>query len=748
MSVETIEEGIITSGMDYTRPFSPGEPMRPFDGMAGTPRTQDYQTGYNIASRPRTNERVSFEVLRGLVDAYDVAQMCIWHRIDSVRSLNWTLVPKKGELGDLEQAVARGEMALMRPDRERSFKSWLAEYLYDVLAFDAGSLYKLRNVAGRAVGLRVVDGTTIAPMQDYWGNRPTGDAPAFVQFAQGVPWEWIFDRDFIYEPFRPQSNSLYGRAPLETILLNANLDLRFQQFFLNSFTEGNVPDGFAGAPEGWSPDQIREYQETWDALLYGDDTQKHQLKWVPYGTKFDWTKDSDSFDDKFSLFMMRKTAAAYHVVPADLGFTEDVNRASGETQADVQFRVGDLPLIQHVQEILSRFLQDDLGLPLDFAFDTGQEVEDRVATAQADQIYIQNGVVSPSEIREKVYGKGEPDGVPVPRYIFGTRTGPVPLSALYAVAGPVDPENASPVPGGELPHQPFSGVEGVVPAKPADTPPLAVVEYPQDNPEAATGVVEAPVPTLVAKAAEIRAFATFVKSRRREGRWRDFTFTTIQNHESQERNRWGHTQVAKAQGTVIAAGLVVRAADTGRVLMLQRCLDSTDPAGGTWEFPGGHLEPGETPLAGAVREWCEETGCPPPMDGLLTGEWESSNGVFKAFVLTVPQEASVNLAADWASNPDDPDGDLCEALAWWLPSQIPNNPAVRAEILADIGLVMTAIAPDEVAKAGDDPWSHHMARRIEDALADVHAPKIQEALRASVSKAQIKAAVEAYLAQR
>lgn len=29
-----------------------------------------------------------------------------------------------------------------------------------------------------------------------------------------------------------------------------------------------------------------------------------------------------------------------------------------------------------------------------------------------------------------------------------------------------------------------------------------------------------------------------------------------------------------------------------------------------WELPGGHVEPGESPLEGARREWAEETGLP------------------------------------------------------------------------------------------------------------------------------------------
>ena len=54
---------------------------------------------------------------------------------------------------------------------------------------------------------------------------------------------------------------------------------------------------------------------------------------------------------------------------------------------------------------------------------------------------------------------------------------------------------------------------------------------------------------------------------------------------------------------VVAAALVDR---DGRVLVQQRPPDK--PMTGLWEFPGGKLEPGETPEAALVRELAEELG--------------------------------------------------------------------------------------------------------------------------------------------
>ncbi|MFC1418592.1 phage portal protein [Streptacidiphilus cavernicola] len=731
----SIAAGEAASQMGPSSPFSPGEPLGPYDGYSRTPRTENYVTNVNVATRPRTYERVSFDTLRGLVESYDVAQMCIWHRIDSIRSLDWSLVARSGFGGDVTDAIATGMKVLAKPDGQQPFSAWLGAFLYDTLAYDAGCLYRLRNRRGDAIGLRVVDGTTIAPLLDYWGNSPQSPAPAYMQYVNGLPWDQLTRDDLVYQPFRKRPNSLYGLAPLETILLNANTDLRFQAYFLQRFTEGNIPQAFASAPETWTPEQIEQFQEYWDAWILGDQAAKAQIKWMPGGGKIEWSNEKD-FQDHFSLFLMRKTAAAFHVVPADLGFTESVNRSSGESQADVQHRVGDLPLLRHVQTILSAFLQDDLGLPVAFAFDLGEEQADRLQQAQADKIYIELGVVGSSEIRESRYGLPEPDGQPVPRFINTTHAGPVPLSSLYAVAGPVDPQSAAPEPGAPLPHSVFTDVQGVIASPPATAEPLAEQIYGLD------AMPEAPPPQPVAQPpgaavtkdgegtatagittqtgltsydlvgqhgheddaqelakAEMAAYRSFTKKRRRTGRWTDFEFRAVDPVRGRRLNQAGRLAIRKAAGEVSVAGLAVQAADTGRVLMLQRALDPEDPAAGYWEMPGGHIDDGELPLQGAWREFAEETrSLPPP--GAQVGAWISADGIYQGFVWQVPSEAFVSLTdRDQVTNPDDPDSDQVEAIAWWDPEQLAGNPAVRPELLADLDQVLAAFGVEELEKA-------------------------------------------------
>lgn len=116
------------------------------------------------------------------------------------------------------------------------------------------------------------------------------------------------------------------------------------------------------------------------------------------------------------------------------------------------------------------------------------------------------------------------------------------------------------------------------------------------------------------------------------------------------------------------AGILLRAEDTGRWLMLQRALDPEDENGGRWEFPGGGIEEGESPAIAAAREFAEECGVPLPDGATELGAVDS--GIYRLHVMTIPSEGDYLLDERDVINPDDPDGDQTEALAWWTPEDV------------------------------------------------------------------------------
>jgi 8-oxo-dGTP pyrophosphatase MutT (NUDIX family) len=410
-----------------------------------------------------------------------------------------------------------------------------------------------------------------------------------------------------------------------------------------------------------SPAEVEELQDAWDAKVESDQTKKVQVRWVPHGSSFKPFFDG-KFDDPLSLWLLRKTCAAYSVVPQDLGLTMDVNRASGDTQMDIQERIADRPLALHIDGVLTAYLQDDLGLPVKMLTSLSAEKEDRKTEAEAWAIYIDKGMASADEGRQKILGLEIDNERPVPRMFMNPRTGPIPLASLFEIAGKIDPETAAPAEDVPLGDQQFEGAGATLPDKlPGGTQFKRAPVNPDDPnfpgnekllPE--TGVITPPrqVPTpATAAAPAVAPPATAVRK--------------------------------DANKALIAAGLVVRAADTGRILMVQRNLDASDPAAGTWEWPGGHIEGTESAWETACREWQEETGCTLP-DGKGAGTW--STGIYQGFVWEIASESDLelNLQDGRVLNPDDPDHDAIEVAAWFEPGHVRSMPALRPEcLLAD-----------------------------------------------------------------
>jgi 8-oxo-dGTP diphosphatase len=110
----------------------------------------------------------------------------------------------------------------------------------------------------------------------------------------------------------------------------------------------------------------------------------------------------------------------------------------------------------------------------------------------------------------------------------------------------------------------------------------------------------------------------------------------------------------------------------GRVLAARRTRPAT--AAGRWEFPGGKVEPGESPEQALVREVAEELGATVAVTGWLGGEAP----IGSAHVLTVAVTALVD---------GDPDPTEHDEIRWlsaaelgdvdWLEPDRPFLPELR-----------------------------------------------------------------------
>ncbi|MDX2236469.1 MAG: (deoxy)nucleoside triphosphate pyrophosphohydrolase [Hyphomonadaceae bacterium] len=117
---------------------------------------------------------------------------------------------------------------------------------------------------------------------------------------------------------------------------------------------------------------------------------------------------------------------------------------------------------------------------------------------------------------------------------------------------------------------------------------------------------------------------------------------------------------------VVAAALIDA---EGRVLIAQRPAHKS--LGGLWEFPGGKIEPGESPEAALVRELDEELGVAVEADAL--DPFAFASHAYADAHLLMP----LYLARRWMNAPTAREA---QALAWVKPGDMRDYPMPPADL--------------------------------------------------------------------
>ena len=149
-------------------------------------------------------------------------------------------------------------------------------------------------------------------------------------------------------------------SPVEQIALTVNIALRRDASTLDYYRAGSSPDAFATLPKEWTADQIRSFQDYFDALMSGNLARRRQTKFMPADFKLIETRQPP-LKDQYDEWLARIICYAFSV-PAS-AFVAQVNRATSETLRQQATQEGLVPLKAWVKNALDHVIQDCMNEP-------------------------------------------------------------------------------------------------------------------------------------------------------------------------------------------------------------------------------------------------------------------------------------------------------------------------------------------------------------------------------------------------
>jgi len=518
-------------------PFGPSSPLRPaaIDPLQPwgrpLPRRAQYDVSVNLDLGHRPE--IPFQVLKAVASPHGCAlvRRCIDIRKQAIQAKKWDialtpaatgrLMAKTGEsnrekaerMGRVEYASEierlRDFMERPDPDNRMSWSQWIGAALEEHFVWDAWTVYPRMGANGKVEALWILDGSTIKPLRDEYGNIPNGNFAAYQQILWGFPrGEFIAGPDsdaefradqLFYRPRDVRSGSPYGSSPTEKALPLANLWMRRNGWLLSEYTEGTLPAAVVYADAQMNA-QDRRQQEAWlNEDLAGDDAARHRMLLMASGFKVQELTQADSkYTSAYDDWLTGQIGSYFAVMPTQLGIIPKTygimgqGRMSGEQ--DVSETLGDQPLEEWLIDTLNEMMRLYLGMPKDltFAFDAGGIDQDDNVRATTDQVRTNSGQLTLNEVRaangDALYAFPEAD-----------------IPFVMTAAGPKF------LPGASEPDP--------VPA------PLAPGKETVDTkPETAGG---SPAEAEPDAKAEVQKFVTFAE--RRQGRtWRDFEFAALE----------------------------------------------------------------------------------------------------------------------------------------------------------------------------------------------------------------------------
>ena len=369
-----------------------------------------------IRGQPR---RVDTNELRQFSQTFWV-HSCVTTICDEMTAMDWDVKPTdETQYDSLKDDIMKVKNWLTYPNKNgESFALIMRALIKDILELDAGVLVKVFDL--NSYNFDELEPKSGAPTLKPMGQRTmlelyARDGASFLKevdkfgFAQGY-WQYSyqipahpmwFNRDEIVYIMRNQrSMSTYGYAPTQAIM-DIVKSLHYSTLYNKRFFEENsIPDGVLSILET-NENEMQNFVDNWTRQFQG---QPHKfavvnkdIKWNPLTIS---QRELEFLETQKWYYQI--VIGAFGLTPSELGLTEDLNRSTSSTQAELSRRKGIRPLMKVIEHYINKEIIPEFaveGIKFEFTYDDPSEKAQRLANWQ---IELSMGVKTPNEIRNEM----------------------------------------------------------------------------------------------------------------------------------------------------------------------------------------------------------------------------------------------------------------------------------------------------------------------------------------------------------
>lgn len=366
--------------------------------------TMTGSNSYDYKNGLKKPGNISFAMLRRIAKHDALIRICIQVIKKEVSQSEYEFITKKGEQPN-EEAVRRLEELLdnLNSNGENIRMFW-DKLLEDLLILDAGVAEKVFNAKGELVELVNIDGATIRPVYNKYGEMDPNRA--YVQIVDEKVVAEFKINEIMYLMQSPQTDIKhfgYGLSPIESILLAVQASLQADLYNAQTFAKDNVPPGMIDLG-AMSTEEAHAFIAEWNATVIND-TQKLKFLWGSENAKKYTPFQQNNKDMQFIEYidwLSRLKLSVYGLSTVDANLTQDVNRSTAHVQYGITKSRGVQSVKRLIEEYFNREIIRPMGIQdLEFRFKRVTTLEEKKQQSEVDKVYLDSGVVSPSYIANR-----------------------------------------------------------------------------------------------------------------------------------------------------------------------------------------------------------------------------------------------------------------------------------------------------------------------------------------------------------